>query len=366
MTDSNSVEDPTQGVAGRLIAELEAGGSEARAGAFTFDEGAARRKLAEYRLADPMMWACLLAEGARALGASWIRFTDHVIEFDGTPPNLEQLFAAAFGASDGAHARGRKKLAIALAVALEIDDVEEIRVTTAHGQLSFKGNDAATLDTSQTSPTTRIELRGYELDDELVLVRAHCRFAPFDVRIGDVRVSGGLRSALEELECRENSWPIMDGKRTIGLHGWHADEHLSDSRLILLCDGVVAEVLEFDGAGDTAIVNLPFRKDLGQSDILRDAEFERMLALVEAHRHRHARPVIEASPEAIAGPRKTPSSVPQLVYILSGFVMMGAMLFRSSAGSPSYAILLLVLVGAAIVVVALVWLREHRQRRSGR
>jgi hypothetical protein len=58
------------GVAGSLLAELEAGGQLIDTGSFTIDSQQARAKLREYLLADPHAYVLLLVEAAVLGGAN--------------------------------------------------------------------------------------------------------------------------------------------------------------------------------------------------------------------------------------------------------------------------------------------------------
>src|SRR5262245_48065391 len=143
------VEDTSEspsGVAGSLLAELEAGGELVDTGGFTIDTVDARRKLREHLLADPHAYVLLLVEAAVICGANSVR-----IETEG--PNvrvelgplwiaaeeLEQLFVAVFidldevDAAERDRRRALQLLAYACNAALRLQP-PEIEIVAADGR----------------------------------------------------------------------------------------------------------------------------------------------------------------------------------------------------------------------------------------
>lgn len=308
-------------VARRHIAALEHEGvSEAEVGAWTLDEEAARRKLAEYRLVDAARWLCMIVEVATLLGASTIElepsFDELRIEFDGEALALDAFFARVWGGRSGSRReRAARKLAIAIEALLEDEDAQVV-IESAGGRLSLRKRERAFEATPATSPRTCLVVRRRAVSGwpELERVRVLARYARASIAIITPASSSpvletitqGLEQALVEREASYQRWPIHEGEATIGWLGHGVPSSQAASTLIIVSDGVIAEQLPLGGKGEVVIVEASLDKDLAENHVLRNAAFDRLLALAHAARAAHPfHPVMAGSPRPIAAGQAT-------------------------------------------------------------
>lgn len=302
------------GVAGSLLAELEAGGELIDTGGFTIDTVDARRKLRDHLLADPHAYVLLLVEAAVIGVAQRVR-----VETEGgevrvgigsarfAASELEQLFAAVFidvdvGDVDERNRRRALQLvAYACNAALRLEP-REIEITTPDGRggghrLRLTAEDERgklePLDREITQTSVRVAHQGSR---ERELVRERCVFSSIPIELDGQRVSKNMQYALHvELAPDELSFSPrgrsftaieLDGRR-IGTAGMRYAGKLP-AEVTILTNGVLAErfVLGDEqrrAAPDFgAVVDVDLRKDLGQNKVVRGPEFERVMAAIWA------------------------------------------------------------------------------------
>lgn len=307
--------EPTN-VASRLIASLEAEAEIVDRGAFTIDQTKAREKLRDYQLADAHAWTLLVVELAALLGAKAIYF-DYTtpmatkIHFR-APPLASELLAEPLAgvfvslddelaASERAARRAWQKLAIAINALLGRAGRIEIESLDAQGRghrASWTGDeqgrfslDAVERDVELAGNHLRVEFGEREhAEAERELLRRACRRAHVLVMAGSEKLSFGWKSHFESRGNDDDdeapsvaTTPIRDDDfRMIGLAAQLPTR--TPARLRIQTNGVLAEELELEGwrRGFSAIADLDLARDLSQSQVLRDAAFERMLSLVRA------------------------------------------------------------------------------------
>jgi hypothetical protein len=287
-------ETPTE----RLIAALEQGGRESEAGTWSLDEAAARRKLAEYRLADPRVWLCTIVEAAVVLGAPSIRVDRKLdglhIAFGGLTPPLEQLFASVVGGdTSDPRSRAARKLAIAFETMLERAEVASVEVAAGGVRLTLTKDERRHESCPPTDRTKIVVRRGLNWP-EIDLLAERGRYARASILTTSVTapeakpLSLGLEQALVDMEATHARWPIVHEGRTVGWLGHRASADVG-SKLVIVSAGITAELVHLRGKGEVAIVEWPLAKDLGENRVVRNEAFERVLTLVEAARTAHPR-----------------------------------------------------------------------------
>lgn len=317
-------EQPSTGdVAGSILADLEAGGELVDTGGFTIDSQQARRKLREFLLADPHAWVLLLIEAAVLGGAESVRvdIEGGNITIDLGPlclgvGELENLFAAAFFTDTRSHAgsernrrRALQKLAHACNAALRLD-LHALEITARDGQggahrlrLSPK-DDRGLIEQIEEVPSSTFvrsdcgELARLTVQEppECELIRRHCVFSPVPIELAGRRISKGLQYALhvelspDELSLSPRARQVtnieLDGQR-IGCAGMRYSGKLP-AEVTILTNGVLAERFVLGDAQRPAapdfgaIVNVDLERDLGHNKLLRNPEFERVMAAIWA------------------------------------------------------------------------------------
>ncbi|MFV8753856.1 hypothetical protein ACNOYE_25200 [Nannocystaceae bacterium ST9] len=276
--DETNETNETDEVAKRLIAELETDAQLVDRGAFTIDDAMARTKLAHFRLAEPAAWACLVVEAASCFGARRVdvfaRLDQLEIRFDGPPLDGDAVFTDAFAEGEPSPRRvGARKLAIASATLFDQLRVAAIEIESPLARVRLLPEGA-----NQREPSgerrNSIRVLGLRPTEEHALLRSRCRYSPLAVSLEHHRVSRGLRQFLVDEGARDIT-PIVVAERTIGFAGWGVAPAIH-----LLTHGVYAE--RVDASNCLAILDVGLRKDLGENSIVRDEQFERSLALVEA------------------------------------------------------------------------------------
>jgi hypothetical protein len=307
----------------RLIASLEAEAEIVDHGEFTIDQAKARDKLRDYQLVDPHAWVLLVVELAALLGA-------RAVYFDYTQPERTQIhfrsgglareqlaepltgvFATSQGVGEAERARRSawQKLAIAMnallgrATRIELAcldaagkgprmvwtgdpdgkvALDEIERDAEHGGNHLGGNHLTVVFEDQRS----------HVEHETALLRRACRCSPLLVMAGAEKVSHGWKAVFEPERAPDDDdqekpelviEPIRDDEfRSLGLAAQMPGR--AKARLRVQANGVFAEDIELEGCrpGFLAIADLDLARDLAQSQVLRDAAFERMLGFVRA------------------------------------------------------------------------------------
>lgn len=311
-------------VSERLIAKLEAEAKLVDRGEFTMDDVAARTKLAQYRLAEPSDWICLVVEAANLFGATRVgvvgKLAQMWIRFDGEPLDGAAIFskAAASEDTDEPYSRlGLRNLAIAIWTLFGHYEVSAVEIESPRGRvrLHADGRTERWPGKEQTNLVRVFGLRDSERERERL--RERCRHSPMAIAVERERISFGMRRWLVEREAR-GIMPIIDGERTIGYVGGKPDS--SRATIQLMTHGVAAEVVSASTWEGLAILDVPLAKDLGERAVLRDAEFDRVMALVEAAASRVA---LDAPPEPIRAITPRPEQASPSEYLLvTAFLVM--------------------------------------------
>ena len=295
-----------------LIAALEGEGLHIADSAFSLDPSKAREKLQAFQLEDPHAYVLLLVEAANIAGDNSIDFScgrTTQATFEGVSlsrSELENVFNAVFGdariagldGQDGAEspertrARLQRHLGIAANAALALAPASiEIENVDAEGVLNrltiLPGGEVHCEPDGGGPPArTRFVFNGqredFRDDHEVALLQERCKLTEMVVSLYGRQISGGSRAALLNLRTRR----IKLGERTIGRAGLPLD-WLSMSRggeLNLLTRGVLSETIQLEHAagGFQAIVDTDLRKDLSQSAVIRDEDFDAVIDVVEA------------------------------------------------------------------------------------
>jgi hypothetical protein len=301
-----------------LIDELRGGATEVAPGEFTLDREQARAKLRQFQLADPRRYVLFLVEAAVWRGATRVDFAidadDVRCSFDGVPftaHDFEELYGSLFvGAEDDA-TRSRRALALGLNAAMALNP-RWIRIDTGDGaggrRLELRADRPDVVGEAPEPVTgTRIHVKSRfraglaaafvrnlagAIAEERWL-RSHARFArtpitldgkPVSFGAADPLLTGGLGGAPVEgpgLAGVVSFDPGGEGWFRAGVHDGTTTT-AKPTRIGLLCAGVL--VAWHEPAGPlycTGVVDCrDFRRDASQSDIVRDAAFERAMSAV--------------------------------------------------------------------------------------
>jgi hypothetical protein len=316
-------------VAGRLIADLEAGAELVDHGAFSIDEAMARTTLAAYRLEDPDVWACLIVEAASLLGSSWVRASvdgELCLEFGGEPIDADNLFTnaiASANASDPNRRAAARKLAIAIDAVFTRYPDALVEIESRKSRVRLRA-DAPNECTRGSDTHNVVRVKDVAQTQAEQLLRDRCRYSSLDFAINHRNILRGLISRdLRDFVVDDRCTAILairDEDRTIGYAGFRGGEQ--PSVIELLTHGVAAERLFEPRVGFVAIVDVPLGKDIGERSVIRDAEFERILALVRATFDRIA--VTNPAPAPL--PSDVPPDEARSRAILVGTAILGAVL----------------------------------------
>ncbi|PRQ01034.1 hypothetical protein ENSA5_27160 [Enhygromyxa salina] len=306
-----------------LLARLEAAGAVEARGGFSIDPEKAREKLRQYQLADPNRYVLLLVEAAFSNGATSLEFEvdsdDLHLRFDGSTfayEQLENIYGALFTEVDElrpedlARMRGLAQLAFAVNSAMAINP-RYVRITSIGDDgegtlLELRPDQPDELTRVQGEPGNWIHVKdsfrpGLIVEffrslgdtlDEVVLLRAHCRWSRRPVVVNGAQVSGPMTFEWEpwtSVEVTDEGEPI--GQAAIGLSS--ADLR-GRPRAFLVSNGVFIEELALDEravAGFEAIVDSPrFGKDVSQTKLLHDAGYDAVIdRIIAAQDHAIAR-----------------------------------------------------------------------------
>jgi hypothetical protein len=307
-------------VAERLIASLEAEAEIVDHGEFTIDQAKAREKLRDYQLADPHAWVLLVVELAALLGAravyfdytqpdrTQIRFRSGAFAREQLAEPLSGVFAATEGAGEAERARRSAWQKLAIAINALLGRATRIELACLDGQgkgprMTWTGDpegavvlDELERDAEHAGNHLIVVLDGrgdvgHHVERETALLRRACRCSPLLVMAGSEKLSHGWKAVFDPERKRDDdeeppaitTLTIRDDEfRAIGLAAQTSSR--TNARLRVQANGVFAEDIELEGCrrGFLANAELDLARDLAQSQVLRDAAFERMLRYVRA------------------------------------------------------------------------------------
>jgi hypothetical protein len=289
-----------------LIARLRAGGEANGTGAFTLDPARARAKLREFQLADPFRYVLLLVQALAVRNATHVDVDidadDVRVTSDAQPlsaTQLEDLYLLLF--ADGPPTPGLRELALGLNAAMATDP-QYVRVECGGapgepGAVLEQRNDApdrVTI-TADVSPGVRVVVhqrfslglikrffvasRGNTREQQLL--REHCSWAGIPIRLGGKALLRPHAAAgIESLH------PIVvDGVRLGDVGLSPAGER---GRLELIRHHVWLRSHVFDDPslrGLEGVVDVShLRTDASMADVVRDADYDALIAAVHAAR----------------------------------------------------------------------------------
>jgi hypothetical protein len=320
-----------------LLAELTAAGEVQSEGEFTLDRAKARDKLRRFQLADPRAYVLELVQAASLKGATWVTFTvdsrDMVMELDGRPFTLadfDDIYGAALTRRLDPDVLARRQLAIGLGSAMALRP----RVVTVESGDGTRGarlvlrpereDELAPIETARVG--TRIHVRerfamstfaaffknlaGTLAEEQLL--RARCGYASFGIGLEGARLDRGL--SLDD----EPMLDVMEatGEHTRALCGLREDG-AGPARMRIIKDGVwIADhelpSPQFPPGLRVVVQDHAVRKDVSQSDIVRDGAYEAMLAVVRRGSWR----AVAALAERVLGGAVWSWAIPVLVWQL--------------------------------------------------
>jgi hypothetical protein len=297
-------ENPKTDVAATLIRQLETAGEHVDEGSFTLDPSKAFEKLRSFQLAEREAWVLLLVEAAALAGdrariAVWTG-EDIVVELVGpvlSAKQLESVFLAPFAdqsALEGearVEAEFRRLLALALNAALAIESASvEVEAVAPDGQAHRMGLGATGSPRVEPISTARsgivVRRRGegmvgqQQSAREADLVRERCRHAVFPVLCDGVRISGGPEAILEG----GPQVAINDAVgKTIGVAT--LSQSPSTGHAFIVVRGVLVETYRAEAGWRkdlcAVVVADHLRTDLSASQVVRNADFEAVIAAID-------------------------------------------------------------------------------------
>lgn len=305
-----------------ILAQLVAEGEVESAGGFTIDKDKARDKMRQFQLSDPRQYVLMLVQAAVHQGATHIEFQidadDMEVWFDGegfSKSDLDDLFVSMFGDRQASNLRSRQELAIALNAALALNPrwvrLWSHAAETGPVELELRPGAESLPPAVDAQPRdlrgTRVHLKqrfrpGLVLEfvknlqgtiAEEYILREKARFAEVPIILDGARISSGVRlgSVVGRVE--------VEGPGVRGACGFRADTDPIAASLDVLNAGVWMSTHGLDGfpIGFVAMVDgVELRKDVSQTDVIRDAAYEdlvgrlrsalerSLLSLVHVHR----------------------------------------------------------------------------------
>lgn len=290
-----------------VLEELQAAGEVDSEGEFTLDRAKAREKLRRFQLADPRAYVLELVQAAALKGATWATFTvdsrDMVMEHDGRPFTLadfDDVYGAALSRRRDPDVLARRQLAIGVGSAMALRP-RFIAVESGDGQTGARlllrpdaPDELGPLAAARVG--TRIHVRerftmstfaaffrnlaGTLAEEQLL--RTRCTYASFGIGLEGARLDRGLtledEPVLDEVEVEQ-----ADARARCGLR----PDGSGAPRARIIKDGVWIVDAELPTAqfspGFVAVVqDAALRKDVSQSDIVRDEAFEAMVEVLRA------------------------------------------------------------------------------------
>ncbi|MGH1341942.1 MAG: hypothetical protein ACRBN8_10350 [Nannocystales bacterium] len=285
-----------------ILAELAAGGEVEAHGGFSIDKEKAREKMRQFQLSDPRQYVLMLVQAAVHQGATLIEFqidaSDMEAWFDGegySKADLDDLFVSMFGDRPQSNLRSRQELAIGLNGALALNP-RWVRVSSHHAEtsssLQLRPGGGAVESAQDCAPRdergTRVHvkqrfrpglalrfvdnLRGTIAEEAILKERV--RYAELPVILDGGRISWGLR--LGSVVGRVD----VEGEGIRGFCGFLVEHDPPPATLEVLNAGVwlATHPLPSFPAGFVAMVDsIALRKDVSQSDVVRDDAYSEVL-----------------------------------------------------------------------------------------
>ncbi len=310
-----------------MLEELESVGTVDSVGEFTMDRSKARDKMRRFQLADPRSYVLELVQAASLKGATRIRFDidsrDMRMQFDGRPftaDDFDDIYGAAFTRRLDHDVLARRQLALGVNSAMALTP-SQITVESGDGstgaRLSLEPEQDDSYETIETERVgTLVHVRErFSLGTfvavfknmtgtlaEEQLLRARCGFASFEIDLEGKRLDRGLvphRGDVLELVRTEHGGTIVAGG--------FGKEFEAVAWLDIVKDGVWISTHRLPtgrySEGFKAVVqDHALRKDVSQSDVVRDEAYERMLDVVERCA-RQAQVALAKQVEVNAAPR---------------------------------------------------------------
>ena len=291
----------------QLLSGLKAEGEVAIEGGFTLDRDKAREKMRQFQLPDPRRYVLLLVQSAVHKRARKIEFVidadDMRMTFDGEAfglEDLDDLYTAILGERDRPGLRARQELALALNAAMALnprfirfqsqaqgravraelrpgrtDVIEEVDpdprlgdgpVTTIHVKERFRAGLVLKFFR---------DIRGNVAEE--VLLREACAFAETPIILDGAPISGGLRLPGVPLVSTR-----IEARELTGRAGLMGGDLPRPAMLVILTAGVRLAEHPLSGEfpdGFVAMVDgTELRKDVSQSDVVKDARYEAMVS----------------------------------------------------------------------------------------
>lgn len=286
-----------------ILAQLVAEGEVESAGGFSIDKEKARDKMRQFQLSDPRQYVLMLVQAAVHQGATHIEFQidadDMEVWFDGqgfSKSDLDDLFVSMFGDRAESNLRSRQELAIALNAALALNprwvrlwshraDAGPVQLELRPGTESLPpAEDAPARDKRGTSIHVKQRFRpGLVLEfvknlkgtiAEEFILRERARFAEVPIILDGARISSGVRlgTVVGRVE--------VEGPGVRGACGFRAGTGPIAASLDVLNAGVWMSTHGLQGfpIGFVAMVDgVELRKDVSQTDVIRDDVYEDLL-----------------------------------------------------------------------------------------
>jgi hypothetical protein len=304
VTGSEQERPNSEDVASSLIEALAGEGEHVDEGAFTLDPAKARQKLREYQLAEPLGYVLLLVEAAHvgdARHASGPRIDFQLgsttrASFPGVILSDEQLcnpFSAVFRGGKEGPSRVLQLLGLAANAALaagaeriELHNVgadEHLRCVTierdGEARIEVRESTGARVPGHTVFRYVGGALQIGRAAKELALLQAHCELASIPITVDGERIDAGQKAAFAGYRRVQTSSISVD---ELGIVGTAARIGAEPAKALILTRGVLAETLELERCrpGFVAVVDVDLRKDLSQRRVLRDEQFEAVLAAI--------------------------------------------------------------------------------------
>lgn len=290
-----------------VLRELEAVGTVESEGEFTLDRAKAREKMRRFQLADPRAYVLELVQAASLKGATVVRVTvdsrDMVMELDGRPfsaADFEDVYGAALSRRSDHDLLARRQLALGLNSAMALRPVG-IEVESGDGRtgarLRLRPDEDDVIETIETTRVgTRIHVRErfrlgtfvsflQDLSGSLAeeqLLRARCGYASFAIDLEGARLDNGLGFGDEPVVLALEHH-TEHTRLVCGLHPSGEGPALAR----ILKDGVWITDHElpkgrFPDGFRAVVQDHALRKEVSQTDVVRDDAYEAMLGALRA------------------------------------------------------------------------------------